>query len=430
MGKFLTYTGFISLIIFLLLNSCTQSKKIQLNDGDLSNIYNPSRSNLNPLFNIHNINDSSSIIYLRISPSELLFSEANEMSESRAILGIEFSIFHVEDNSNNLVLRDSASFRKFLYRKDVRTSYFTALPLKAYFGSRYIIEIIVKDVTRGNENRKYLVLDKKSRFSSPNFRVIFPKSGYPSFTDVFPSQAEFKIEFNQLGYDSIYVDYYSLDRTLPRPIFSAAPNIQMKTFPDSSYALPYNDSMLYSLPRPGIFNFKMEKDSESGCTLYNFGNNFPQIQEASDLLGPLVYLASTAEFRDLRLEPNRKLAIDNYWLTMANDMDDARELIRVYYNRVLYSNLYFTSYKEGWKTDRGMIYIVFGPPDMLEKFPDEEIWKYRTRKSNTPLEFKFKRKDNPFSYEDYQLDRSSSSTSIWLEAVQSWKRGKIYSAYY
>jgi hypothetical protein len=144
------YTGFIFLVILLALASCTQTRKVQLNEGNLSDIYNPSRSSLYPLFNIHNINDSSSIIYLRISPSELLFSEANEMNESRAILGIEFSIFHLPENGN-LVLKDSASFRKILNRKDVRNSYFTALPLKAYFGSRYIIEVIVKDIQRNQE---------------------------------------------------------------------------------------------------------------------------------------------------------------------------------------------------------------------------------------------------------------------------------------
>ena len=108
-------------------------------------------------------------------------------------------------------------------------------------------------------------------------------------------------------------------------------------------------------------------------------------------------------------------------------MDASRELIRVYYNRVLYSNLYFSSYKEGWKTDRGMIYVIFGPPDLLEKNADEEIWSYRSRRSSSKLEFRFIRNTTALSFEDFILDRNSSSTAIWGEAVESWKRGKIYS---
>ena len=37
---------------------------------------------------------------------------------------------------------------------------------------------------------------------------------------------------------------------------------------------------------------------------------------------------------------------------------------------------------EGWRTDRGRIYIKFGPPDDIERYPFEmgtypfEIWRY------------------------------------------------------
>ncbi|MGY8788607.1 MAG: GWxTD domain-containing protein, partial [Fidelibacterota bacterium] len=37
---------------------------------------------------------------------------------------------------------------------------------------------------------------------------------------------------------------------------------------------------------------------------------------------------------------------------------------------VYYSNANFKSYIPGWKTDMGMIYILFGPPDDLEIYND------------------------------------------------------------
>jgi GWxTD domain-containing protein len=188
--------------------------------------------------------------------------------------------------------------------------------------------------------------------------------------------------------------------------------------------------MTYSLEMPGIYKFKMEKDIEEGLSLFNFGSNFPRSKTSDDLLGPLVYLTSSSEFRDLRMEPNRKLAIDNFWLNATGDMDDARELIRVYYNRVLYSNLYFSSFKEGWKTDRGMIYIIFGPPDILEKLPDQEKWIYLSSRARKPVEFVFDRKENRFTHNSYKLDRSGSSTSLWARAVNSWREGNIYTTDY
>jgi len=43
------------------------------------------------------------------------------------------------------------------------------------------------------------------------------------------------------------------------------------------------------------------------------------------------------------------------------------ELMDQYYSRVRYSNDHFTSFTPGWRTDMGMIYILFGPPDDIER---------------------------------------------------------------
>ncbi|HEX9615291.1 MAG TPA: GWxTD domain-containing protein, partial [Bacteroidota bacterium] len=53
-----------------------------------------------------------------------------------------------------------------------------------------------------------------------------------------------------------------------------------------------------------------------------------------------------------------------------------------YYHRVEYANKNFGHYMDGWKTDRGMIYIRFGSPDNVERHPFDmntkpyEIWYY------------------------------------------------------
>ena len=37
-----------------------------------------------------------------------------------------------------------------------------------------------------------------------------------------------------------------------------------------------------------------------------------------------------------------------------------------------YSNVHFESFIDGWETDMGMIYIIFGPPDDIEKYMDNQ----------------------------------------------------------
>jgi len=58
------------------------------------------------------------------------------------------------------------------------------------------------------------------------------------------------------------------------------------------------------------------------------------------------------------------------------------EVLREYFRRISYANKNFKHYFDGWKTDMGMIYIVLGPPDNVDRHPFEfdskpyEIWYY------------------------------------------------------
>lgn len=60
------------------------------------------------------------------------------------------------------------------------------------------------------------------------------------------------------------------------------------------------------------------------------------------------------------------------------------EAMDEYYSRVQNANEQFTGFREGWKTDMGMIYIIFGPPNDVERHPFDsgykpyEIWYYHT----------------------------------------------------
>ncbi len=422
---------FILLVLVLLADSCSLPQTARRPSGNLADIYNPSRSTIHPDFLVNHVNDSTSVLYIRIFPAELLFNQANEQGDFLAKLKIGYVLTQTSEGAGSSgIMVDSASISKTLDRSQVRNSFFTALPLKARFGRQYMVKVSVEDKLRRSVTENYLVVDKTSPYNAQNFRVISDITGYPAFTRVFTPDEKFRIQYNRLGYDSLYVDYYVQDRSLPRPVFSTAPDIPVNTYPDSVWSAPFNDSSVYELEERGIYHFRVKLGEKEGLSLFNFGENFPTVKTVDDLLGPLVYLTSSAEFRDLRMEPNRKLAIDNFWLNIAGNMDAARELIRVFYNRVLYANLYFTSYKEGWKTDRGMIYIIFGSPNMLDKSIDAEKWTYFSRRSGTPIEFVFNRQENLFTYQDFVLNRNASSTGYWTEAVRSWKRGRIYSPEY
>ena len=153
---------------------------------------------------------------------------------------------------------------------------------------------------------------------------------------------------------------------------------------------------------------------------------FPSVKTPELLLEPLVYLISESEMADLRSQPNPKLAVDNFWLEAASDINRAKELIRIYYNRVLYANYYFTSFKEGWRTDRGMIYIIYGPPTTLYKTPSQERWIYGKETGENKIEFTFSKYDSPFSQNAYRLNRGADMVSRWVQAIRVWRQGNIF----
>ncbi len=412
----------------LFYSSCQKPPVRVLREPVLADIYNPGKTTLHPEYSIHHINDSSSIAYIRINPAELLFSMANEENEPRARVRIKYELIHIMNDVKKEALRDSASMIIIMNKAEAKNSYFTAIPLRAYLGNKYFLLIDAYDELRRTRNQTSLVVDRTSRFTSQNYKVVSPATGYPLFNHSFAQGEQFRIIFNQLGYDSLFIDFYNPDRTLPKPLFSNLPETPLKTEADTSWSYAYNDTMLFELAFPGTYIFKVNRSVSDGLTLMNFGENFPRVRTADDLLGPLIYLTSSTEFRDLRMQLNRKLAVDNFWLGIAGNMEAARELIRVYYNRVLFANLYFTSYKEGWKTDRGMIYIVFGAPNILEVSSNSEKWTYFTGKGNRPIELVFERKENIFTNQDYQFIRDIDSNPYWRNAVQTWKKGKIYSS--
>jgi GWxTD domain-containing protein len=140
----------------------------------------------------------------------------------------------------------------------------------------------------------------------------------------------------------------------------------------------------------------------------------------------LAYLTTSADYQKLQNAENKKLAVDDFWLALGGSTNRARELIRIYYNRVYFANYYFSGNKPGWKTDRGMVYIVYGPPQNIEKSPVSETWLYYMKGASNSINFTFRHEPNSYNLDNYVLQRSESHDWHWREAVDSWRKGKIF----
>lgn len=77
-----------------------------------------------------------------------------------------------------------------------------------------------------------------------------------------------------------------------------------------------------------------------------------------------------AAFRNLSNDEERDAFIEAFWQRRNPDPDSPANAFREeHYRRIAYANEHYSAGKPGWKTDRGHIYIVFGPPDDVEDHP-------------------------------------------------------------
>ncbi len=87
----------------------------------------------------------------------------------------------------------------------------------------------------------------------------------------------------------------------------------------------------------------------------------------------VIYIVSAEEkavFQQLTTEDEKLVFIEQFWRTRDPDPSTpANEFREEHYRRIAYANENFPAGKPGWKTDRGMIYIKFGPPDRRQTNP-------------------------------------------------------------
>ncbi len=119
-----------------------------------------------------------------------------------------------------------------------------------------------------------------------------------------------------------------------------------------------------------------------------------------------------AAFSRLGTDEERYSFIEQFWIRRDPSPDTIEnEYKEEHYRRIAFANVHFSSGKPGWKTDRGRVYITWGPPDQIESHPSGgtsqrpagegggttqtfpfEVWRYRYLEgeelgNNVELEF-------------------------------------------
>lgn len=87
-------------------------------------------------------------------------------------------------------------------------------------------------------------------------------------------------------------------------------------------------------------------------------------------VGYIITDEERASFKRFQTDDEKQSFIESFWLRRDPTPDSAEnEYKEEHYRRIAYANERFASGIPGWKTDRGRIYITFGPPAEIESHP-------------------------------------------------------------
>jgi GWxTD domain-containing protein len=191
---------------------------------------------------------------------------------------------------------------------------------------------------------------------------------------------------------------------------------------DSVFSISLNETISFS--KEGLYFFQKDSSSANGIAIRVQDKFFPLAKTFDAVLDPLIYISTRTETEKIRSASNPRQAFEDYWIDMVKIPNLATSTVRQYYERVAAANYLFTTFEEGWKSDMGLIYIVYGPPNDVYKSEEIIDWVYNQDLSMPNIRFSFYKVKNVFTDHHYTLLRKKSYDKNWFKSVELWRDGK------
>ena len=395
-----------------------------------------------PSYVWHRCSADSAAVYVRLPAHEPLHLRENRDQPFGFSLQLDLAIEPLDDASADSVWINQARRRSFLWtgKANPDQNELTARFSFPLAPGRYRISQSLSDLHRGSVVRSATLLDGRSVDAPVRSMPFDPATGQPAWDG--------QLIAGQLAGILIPPDLANaqwMHAALP-PVdsFPSAPFLDRSsrpiTFPDAIQAhLPAPlDADVAQLPpgdwtgwrvltwdaAPGLHQWTAQ-GSMRHITVPARRAHFPAMRDVPEMIRATRYIATRDEYRTMREARNPKAALDEFWLQFAGRPEQARELIKTYYGRIHDANVFFSGLKEGWSTDRGMVYVVFGHPDRTRRDRFGETWIYGEEGDVNALIFRFSNRASGDDFNTYELERYPGFRSPWEAMVSSWRRGKI-----
>lgn len=415
------------LLLLLITSACTTRKGFQANN--INYIYNTRDLALRPHFKIYHLSDSTTRIFYRLNSNDLLYMREAEDEPYKANFTLSYNLVPSFEITTIL---DSSKFSfkdEEMQPPQKALMGFFDINTKATDDKNYVLHITMVDQNRQISFENFLRLDKTQIFSGQNF-LLTDTSGNVLYKNHVPKNIPFRLKHNGVIPPKFFVSYYKRKFPIALPPYSSSSPESFELDPDTTFLV--DSSQPIKFKENGFYHFRLDTSAWPGFTVYSFYDEFPYIAKRNHLGPPLRYLTTKREYEKIQSakgQPaNTKGAADEFWLDRAGSVERSKILVEAYYSRVQEANTFFSSYIEGWKTDRGIIYVLYGPPDKVYRSSAGEAWIYGEETSSLSYYFNFLKVSNPFSDNDYSLNRLNNYRYGWGQAIESWRNGRIYNS--
>jgi len=372
----------------------------------------------------YHLNDSSTSVFLEIINENLIYRRPDTTNSFYSELIVSYKLLP-EANSKKII--DSSSFKildragEQVFVKSLKSKF----NVKALTAWNYYLDIQVLDINKRTKYNKGINIYKVNKSSGQNYLVT--KNNDVVFRNSFLKKEVVQVETRNQSVSQLTVDCFTREFPIALPPFSIKEPDNLKYKPDSSFTINISgNSFSLVMPEHGFYHVRSGASFNEGLTLLTFEESFPGVSDSEEMIDCTRYLMNKSEYDECKNSQGKKECIDNFWIDIGGSNERAKELLKRYYGRVKEANKYYTSYIQGWKTDRGMIFVVFGPPTNTYRSSKDEVWIYGSETNPNSLRFVFYKTTNPFSDNDYILERSQFFKEAWYNAVDYWRQGHVY----
>ncbi|MFO8055645.1 MAG: GWxTD domain-containing protein [Bacteroidales bacterium] len=408
MGSRLT----VCMIMIVFAQACSMYKPAS--KTDVSMAYNPLKKKLHPKVAIYHTAEDSSQITFRQDRNELMYE-----SERSARVQFKYEILtgyasKTIIDSHSVIIYDSLQQKT---KNTIEFSHTFYLPS----GENYLIRAGVKDRNSHFTAWSFHSVKKENSYQRGFFRML-DMHDKAVFSPLINEKDSFRIQYEHAP--ALTVSYFKEQFKPARPPYLNNRKRELEMEADSTFPITLSDGRSEPLQfsQPGIYHIQADTSQKDGLTLFYFSNDYPKVTSAKQMIPPVRYIATRNEYSNLLESEHPRTDIEDFWLKLTNNPERSRILIRNYYNRVEQANKLFFTHKPGWKTDRGMVYIVLGPPQMVYKSNDKETWIYGESARYNAIKMDFIKADNPFTENDYILERSPLYKDEWFFSINYQRR--------